>query len=83
MTKLAPVEIHTFLSYSARERERLLRSRGCAGQGARVISSKGAEGHILGTLLPAPRHVTKLEKGEDFRISVRSQILKNPKFVCI
>ena len=52
VTKLAPVEIHTFLSYSARKQERLLRSRGCAGQGAHVISSEGAEGQIPGTSFP-------------------------------
>lgn len=83
MTKFVPVEVHAFLSYSARERERLFRSRGCAGQGTHMIGSKGAEGQILGALFPAAQHVTKLEKGEDFQIYMRSQILKNPKFVCI
>ena len=82
MTKFAPVEVHVFLSYSAREQERRFRSRGCAGQGAAWLAAKGLRDR-LGALFPAAKHVAKLEKGEDFQIYMRSQILKNPKFVCI
>ena len=82
MTKFAPVEVHVFLSYSAREQERRFRSRGCAGQGVAWLAAKGLRDR-LGALFPAAQHVAKLEKGEDFQIYMRSQILKNPKFVCI